>query len=131
MVLATKVHVTMGDDPNQRGNSRRWIIQEVDAQWTAWASWSGAPLPDTLRAQFLGQAAADEVRLEAIEDLVALAHPAVTSTILGPRTMDQFDDVLDRIDAIVPPGSDAGRPDPSQYLPPAIVDPTLRRRTVR
>jgi aryl-alcohol dehydrogenase-like predicted oxidoreductase len=31
VVLATKVHGTMGDDPNQRGNSRRWIVQEVEA----------------------------------------------------------------------------------------------------
>ena len=30
VVLATKVHGTMGDDPNQRGNSRRWIIREVE-----------------------------------------------------------------------------------------------------
>jgi len=30
VVLATKVHGTMGDDPNQSGNSRRWIVQEVD-----------------------------------------------------------------------------------------------------
>jgi aryl-alcohol dehydrogenase-like predicted oxidoreductase len=28
--LATKVHGTMGDDPNQYGNSRRWIIREVE-----------------------------------------------------------------------------------------------------
>ena len=27
--LATKVHGTMGDDPNQFGNSRRWIVTEV------------------------------------------------------------------------------------------------------
>src|SRR5215210_4089100 len=31
VVLATKVHGTMGDDPNQRGNSRRWIAREVEA----------------------------------------------------------------------------------------------------
>jgi aryl-alcohol dehydrogenase-like predicted oxidoreductase len=31
VVLATKVHGTMGDDPNQFGNSRRWIIREVEA----------------------------------------------------------------------------------------------------
>ena len=31
VVLATKVHGTMGDDPNERGNSRRWIIREVEA----------------------------------------------------------------------------------------------------
>src|ERR1700754_3251381 len=30
VVLATKVHGPMGDDPNQRGNSRRWITQAVD-----------------------------------------------------------------------------------------------------
>src|SRR4029453_17872934 len=30
VVLATKVHGTMGDDPNVQGNSRRWIMQEVD-----------------------------------------------------------------------------------------------------
>jgi len=31
VVLATKFHGTMGDDPNQAGNSRRWIMREVDA----------------------------------------------------------------------------------------------------
>jgi aryl-alcohol dehydrogenase-like predicted oxidoreductase len=30
VVLATKVHGTMGDDPNRRGNSRRWIVKEVE-----------------------------------------------------------------------------------------------------
>jgi aryl-alcohol dehydrogenase-like predicted oxidoreductase len=30
VVLATKVHGPMGDDPNQFGNSRRWIIREVE-----------------------------------------------------------------------------------------------------
>jgi aryl-alcohol dehydrogenase-like predicted oxidoreductase len=29
VVLATKVHLPMGEDPNQRGNSRRWIIREA------------------------------------------------------------------------------------------------------
>jgi aryl-alcohol dehydrogenase-like predicted oxidoreductase len=31
VVLATKFHGTMGDDPNQSGNSRRWIMREVEA----------------------------------------------------------------------------------------------------
>jgi aryl-alcohol dehydrogenase-like predicted oxidoreductase len=31
VVLATKIHGPMGDDPNQRGNSRRWIAKEVEA----------------------------------------------------------------------------------------------------
>src|SRR5712691_6413532 len=30
VVLATKVHGTMGDDPNEFGNTRRWIVREVD-----------------------------------------------------------------------------------------------------
>ncbi len=30
VILATKVHGTMGEDPNEFGNSRRWIIKEVE-----------------------------------------------------------------------------------------------------
>jgi aryl-alcohol dehydrogenase-like predicted oxidoreductase len=30
VVLATKLHMPMGADPNQRGNSRRWIVREVE-----------------------------------------------------------------------------------------------------
>src|SRR3954452_4507862 len=30
VVLATKVHGVMGDDPNQQGNSRRWIMRAVE-----------------------------------------------------------------------------------------------------
>jgi aryl-alcohol dehydrogenase-like predicted oxidoreductase len=68
-----------------------------------------------------------------------LAHPAVTSVIIGPRTMEQLEsllsgadtvlaaDVLDRIDEIVPPGTDLNRAD-SYYTPPALADESLRRR---
>ena len=68
-----------------------------------------------------------------------LAHPAVTAPIIGPRTMEQLesqlgaldvtlgDDVLDRIDKIVPPGATLNRDD-SGYLPPALREPSLRRR---
>jgi aryl-alcohol dehydrogenase-like predicted oxidoreductase len=68
-----------------------------------------------------------------------LAHPAVTSVIIGPRTMEQLEsllagadtvlsaDVLDRIDEIVPPGTDLNRAD-SYYTPPALADAALRRR---
>ena len=71
----------------------------------------------------------------------AVAHPGVTAALLGPRTLDHLtdllagagvalsDDVLDRIDAIVPPGRDIGRLDMA-YDPPAVVDPALRRRPV-
>jgi aryl-alcohol dehydrogenase-like predicted oxidoreductase len=31
VILATKVHAPMGEGPNQQGNSRRWILQEVEA----------------------------------------------------------------------------------------------------
>ncbi|HUA71719.1 MAG TPA: aldo/keto reductase [Solirubrobacteraceae bacterium] len=34
VVLATKVHGTMGDDPNEFGNTRRWIIREVENSLT-------------------------------------------------------------------------------------------------
>jgi aryl-alcohol dehydrogenase (NADP+) len=37
------------------------------------------------------------------------------------------DDVLDRIDEIVPPGTDVGALDQA-YQPPALEDPGLRRR---
>jgi aryl-alcohol dehydrogenase-like predicted oxidoreductase len=30
VVLATKFHAPMGEDPNQRGNSRRWLMEEVE-----------------------------------------------------------------------------------------------------
>ncbi len=53
-----------------------------------------------------------------------VAHPAVTSVIIGPRTMEQLDGalkgaslalddaILDRIDEIVPPGTDLYEPTP-------------------
>jgi aryl-alcohol dehydrogenase-like predicted oxidoreductase len=31
VVLATKFHAAMGEDPNQAGNSRRWVMREVEA----------------------------------------------------------------------------------------------------
>ena len=46
VVLATKVHGAMGDDPNQRGNSRRWIIREVEDSPAAPADRLDRPLPD-------------------------------------------------------------------------------------
>jgi diketogulonate reductase-like aldo/keto reductase len=71
----------------------------------------------------------------------AIAHPGVTSAIIGPRTMEQLDDllasvdvtltdeILDQIDEIVPPGTDVGTLDMA-YTPPAIQRPDLRRRPV-
>ncbi len=95
-------------------------------------------------------------KLEAVERLVAvaeevgcslpelatafpLAHPAVTSVIIGPRTMEQLratlkgasvaldDAALDRIDEIVPPGTDVYPPD-GVWAPRSLTTPALRRR---
>jgi len=68
-----------------------------------------------------------------------LQHPAVTSVIIGPRTMQQIesqlgaaevridDKVLDEIDAIVPPGANLN-PIDAGWEPPTISSPRLRRR---
>ncbi|MDX2972778.1 aldo/keto reductase [Kribbella solani] len=250
VVLATKSHLPMGDDPNQRGNSRRWIItavenslrrlgtdyidlfqmhrpdpdtdidetlsaltdlirsgkvrtigsstmpasEIVEAQWVAnrrgferfrteqppysilnrgierevlpmvqkygmgalvWSPLAGGQLTgrirqpqssdprqtqsDLRRVEMFGFMR-DERRLEVVEQLIpvaeaagiklthlalafAIAHPAVTSAIIGPRTMEHLDDalagldvvpdddLLDTIDKLVPPGTDVGRLD--------------------
>ena len=98
----------------------------------------------------------DERRIDAVEQLIPLAekaglpmthlalafaitHPGVTSAIIGPHTMEQLDDllagadvtltddILDQIDEIVPPGTDVGTLDQA-YLPPALLNSSLRRR---
>jgi aryl-alcohol dehydrogenase-like predicted oxidoreductase len=260
VVLATKLHLPMGEDPNRRGNSRRWIIAEVEhslrrlqtdhldlyqvhrpdptvdveetlsalsdlihsgkvravgascfpasdiveAQWVAerrglerfrteqppysildrgierevlpvaqrygmgtlvFSPLAGGMLTgryrkgqqaDTHRAGFGFAHMRDERRLDAVEQLIplaekaglslthlamafAIAHPGVTSAIIGPRTMAHLDDllagaettlddeILDQIDEIVPPGTDIGRLDMA-YTPPAISSVSLRRR---
>jgi aryl-alcohol dehydrogenase-like predicted oxidoreductase len=265
VVLATKFHGAMGDDPNERGNSRRWIMravedslrrldtdyidlyqvhrpeeqtdveetlsaltdliragkvryagsstfpasQIVEAQWAAQAAglerfkceqppysilvrgieadvlpaierhgmgaivWSplaggwlsgryrkGADVPASTRADRLPQRfdlslPGNQRKLEAADALAALAdeagiplvqlaiawainHPAVTSAIIGPRTMEHFesqlpaweieldDELLDRIDEIVPPGVNLNPAD-SGYENPAL-EPAARRR---
>jgi aryl-alcohol dehydrogenase-like predicted oxidoreductase len=262
VVLATKVWGPMGDDPNRRGNSRRWIISEVEnslrrlqtdhvdlyqvhrpdptvdveetlsaltdlvrsgkvraigsscfpasdiveAQWAAerrglerfsteqptysilnrgiereilpvterygmgtlvWSPLAQGMLTgrfrkgqqtDTHRARYGFKHYSDERRLEVVEQLIplaeqagmklthlamafAIAHPGVTSAIIGPRTMEQLDDllagaditlddkILDEIDTIVAPGTDVGQLDMA-YAPPALERATLRRRPV-
>lgn len=69
----------------------------------------------------------------------AISHPAVTSAIIGPRTMAHLDDLLagagatldddtlDRIDDVVPPGVNPGTLDIA-YVPPALQRSELRRR---
>ncbi|MFG1867246.1 aldo/keto reductase [Micromonospora arborensis] len=86
-------------------------------------------------------ALADEAGLSLIHLAIAfvLEHPAVTSAIIGPRTMAHLEsqlgaakvtlseDVLDRIDAIVPPGTTLNPAD-AGYQPPSLADPARRRR---
>ena len=263
IVLATKVHGPMGEDPNQQGNSRRWIMQAVEAslrrlqtdhidlyqihrpspetdieeplsaltdlmragkvraigsstfpasaiveaQWVAerrglarfrteqppysilnrsterevlpvcqtygmgtlvWSPLAkgmltgryrkGQPMPDSLRAKAFPKQMTDDRNLDAVERLIpiaeaaglslthmgmafVMAHPGVTSAILGPRTMPQLDDllagaavvlsdeILDRIDEVVAPGTDAGAMG-AIYVPPAVTQASLRRRPV-
>jgi hypothetical protein len=47
--------------------------------------------------------------------------------LLKGATLTLDDDVLDRIDAIVPPGTDLYRPD-GAWRPHALDDPAARRR---
>jgi len=268
VVLATKVHAPMGADPNMAGNSRRWIMREVEsslrrlrtewidlyqihrpdpscdiddtlgalsdlvhqgkvraigcstfpadliveAHWVAerrgrerfeseqppysmltrkvesavlpacqrysmgvivWSPLNGgwltgryrkdAPLPEGGRASRVParfDANRPEVasKLEAIEGLVTVAgeaglplthlalafvlvHPAVTSAIIGPRTMEQLlgtlgavdialpDEVLDRIDGVVAPGTTVD-PNDDGWTPPWVSDAWRRRRPV-
>ncbi|MDH3706524.1 MAG: aldo/keto reductase [Acidimicrobiia bacterium] len=79
------------------------------------------------------------IELRELAIAFTLAHPAVTSAIIGPRTMDQLegllgsadialdDDVLDRIDELVPPGTNVN-PGDGGYVPPSIGSAWRRRR---
>jgi aryl-alcohol dehydrogenase-like predicted oxidoreductase len=116
----------------------------------------GQPLPESLRVKAFPQQMTDNRNLDAVERLIpiaegaglslthmamgfVMAHPGVTSAILGPRRMPHLDDllagagvvvsddILDRIDEIVPPGADAG-PMGALYAPPALTQASLRRR---
>jgi aryl-alcohol dehydrogenase-like predicted oxidoreductase len=111
-----------------------------------------------LRRAAVQKVFSDEQRLDAIELLIplaaevgmpmthlamafAIAHPGVTSAIVGAHSIVQLDDlvagfdvaltdeILDRIDEIVPPGTDLGRLD-QRYVAPALLNPSLRRRPV-
>ncbi|MFI7112119.1 aldo/keto reductase [Nonomuraea sp. NPDC050227] len=267
VVLATKVHFPMGEGPNRGGNSRRWIVREVEASLrrlrTDWIDLyqihrpdhrtdieetlsaltdlvrqgkirafgsSAFPAHETVEAYHVarqrglyrfrteqppynilargiegdvlptaqrlgmgvltysplgwgfltgryrkgqqidlsrGRAAraperfdpsipVNAAKLEVVEELVKLAdelgctlpalavafvtsHPAVTSVILGPRTMEQLegslkgasllldDAVMDRIDELVPPGTNVYHP-VGLWSPAPLTDPALRRR---
>jgi aryl-alcohol dehydrogenase-like predicted oxidoreductase len=115
-----------------------------------------SPRAERFPARFDPTLPANATKLAAVEDLTklageaglslihlaigfVLAHPAVTSAIIGPRTVEHLEsqlgaaaltlppDVLDRIDEIVPPGTTLNPVD-AGYFPPPITDPSLRRR---
>src|SRR5450756_1474877 len=81
VVLATKVHGTMGDDPNQFGNSRRWIIKEVESSLrrlgTDWIDLYQIhrPEPDTDIDETLG-ALSDLVRAGKVRYIGSSTFPA-------------------------------------------------------
>ncbi|MDO8143809.1 aldo/keto reductase [Isoptericola sp. 178] len=99
---------------------------------------------------------ANQARMDAVEQLAAVAeeaglslvqlalgfvtaHPGVTSALIGPRTPDHLAsqlaaaetvltaEMLDAIDAIVPPGTDLAAHEKND-APPALQDAALRRR---
>jgi aryl-alcohol dehydrogenase-like predicted oxidoreductase len=99
---------------------------------------------------------ANRARLDAVERLAGVAqqagltmiqlalgfvtaHPGVSSALVGPRSLEHLTsqlaaadtvlpaDVLDAIDTIVAPGLDLA-PEEKNDTPPALLDPTLRRR---
>jgi aryl-alcohol dehydrogenase-like predicted oxidoreductase len=266
VVLATKFHAAMGEDPNAQGNSRRWIVREVEnslrrlrtdhidlyqvhrpdpstdiddtlsaltdlvhagkiryfgcstfpaeeiveAHWVSerrglerfrteqppysifvrgierdvlpvcerygmgvlvWSPLNGSWLTGRYRlggeapsggraqrmpARFDTSRPENQRKLELVEELskvaadaglplthlaqaFVLAHPAVTSAIIGPRTPEQLDDllaaadvrldddVLDRIDELVPPGTNVNPADEG-YVAPAVRSAWRRRR---
>ena len=129
--------------------------------WLSGRYRAGRELPASRRAQRIPQRfdmslPGNQAKLAAVEQLAQLAeeaglsliqlalafvtsHPAVTSAIIGPRTMEHLESqlsaadvvlepaILDRIDEIVPPGTNLSPPD-GGYEPPALTDPALRRR---
>ncbi|MFC6012057.1 aldo/keto reductase [Nocardia lasii] len=84
---------------------------------------------------------ADEAGLSLVHLSLAfvLQHPAVSSVIIGPRTLAHLEtqlgavdvrlssEVLDRIDEIVAPGTTLSPADEG-YLPPSLTDASTRRR---
>lgn len=113
--------------------------------------------PRGARMNWVPRHLTDERKLDVVEQLIPLAeeaglslihlamgfavtHLCVTSAIIGPRTLEQLEDLLagaattlgvellDRIDRIVAPGTDLGPLDVS-YVPSAVTQAALRRRS--
>jgi aryl-alcohol dehydrogenase-like predicted oxidoreductase len=126
----------------------------LSGAWTADSS-PTSPARQRLAARFDMSLPENQRKLEAVEQLQQVAadagipmielaiafvvnHPAVTSAIIGPRTMEQLDSqlpaadvrldtaALDRIDAIVAPGVNLNPADTSYGE--QVLQPALRRR---
>jgi aryl-alcohol dehydrogenase-like predicted oxidoreductase len=126
----------------------------LSGSWTADSS-PTSPARQRLAARFDMSLAENQHKLEALEQLAKVAddagvplielaiafvvnHPAVTSAIIGPRTMEQLDSqmpaaevvldaaVLDRVDEIVKPGVNLNPADTSYGE--QVLTPALRRR---
>ena len=88
---------------------------------------------------------AEEAGLTLVQLATAFAvhHPAVTSAIVGPRTMEHLEgylaadgielseDLLDRIDEIVPPGHTVNVADNMWHTSTTALETATRRRQVR
>src|SRR6185312_9007106 len=126
----------------------------LSGNWTADSS-PTSPARQRLAARFDMTLPENQRKLEAVEQLAQVAddaglslielaiafvvnHPAVTSAIIGPRTLEQLDSqlpaagvtldgaVLDRIDEIVTPGVNLNPADTSYGE--QVLEPALRRR---
>jgi aryl-alcohol dehydrogenase-like predicted oxidoreductase len=126
----------------------------LSGSWTADSS-PTSPARQRLAARFDMSLPENQRKLEAVEQLAEVAddagvpllelaiafvvnHPAVTSAIIGPRTMEQLDSqlpaaavaldsaVLDRIDEVVRPGVNLNPADTSYGE--QVLQPALRRR---
>jgi aryl-alcohol dehydrogenase-like predicted oxidoreductase len=125
-----------GQEVSGPGSAAR--LQRFPGRWDASSPANATKLA---AADALG-ALADEVRLTLVQLAVAFAvrHPAVTSTIIGPRTMEHLDGylaadgvdlsdgVLDRIDEIVPPGVTVNVTDNMWEVGTKALGTTFRRR---
>jgi aryl-alcohol dehydrogenase-like predicted oxidoreductase len=121
-----------GDSP---GDSRR--AQMIPSRYDMSVPGNQAKLA---AAQALGELAED-AGMPLIEMALAFVvnHPAISAAIIGPRTMEQLEgqlpalertlsaDVLDRIDEIVPPGTNVNQAD-TGWDPPWLTDSSQRRR---
>jgi aryl-alcohol dehydrogenase-like predicted oxidoreductase len=137
------------------------VWSPLNGGWLTGRYRKDSPLPEGGRAsrvpdRFLPSRPEVAAKLECIESLVevagtagvplthlalafVLSHPAVTSAIIGPRTMEQMtgtlgaldvvlsDEVLDRIDTVVAPGTTID-PSDTGWTPPPVADAWRRRR---